>query len=199
MTLSPTASASATTSAAILRAHAEQQFASELEALVKSDTRPRPPSWRLSPWAVALYLLGGKTDDGAEITPKYTFGHGQYPDLGTHPLGGWVDWDLPLWNTFSPSGRNDYVGHDTPNLKELMVKHRQELDPKKRLSIAHEWQREVAKEMVIIPFPGNATSFSLGWPWLGNWGWHQVAGGGTAQQEVLVNWFYDKSKDTRTT
>jgi ABC-type transport system substrate-binding protein len=131
------------------------------------------------------------------ITPKYTFGHAQYPDLGTHPLGGWVDWDLPLWNTFSPSGRNDYVGHDTPALKELMVKHRQELDPKKRVVIAEDWQRAVAKEMVIVPFPGNATSFSLAWPWLSNWGWYVVAGGGTAQQETVPNWWYDKSKDTR--
>ena len=56
---------------AILRAHAEHQFAAELDALARSDARPRPPNWRLSPWAVATYLLGGRTDDGIEITPKY--------------------------------------------------------------------------------------------------------------------------------
>jgi MoxR-like ATPase len=56
---------------AILRAHAEQQFAGELEALAHSDQRPRPPSWRLSPWAVATYLLGGRAENGVEITPKY--------------------------------------------------------------------------------------------------------------------------------
>jgi hypothetical protein len=64
-------SAPSTNGLAILRAHAEQQFAHELDALVQSDTRPRPPSWRLSPWAVATYLLGGRTERGAEITPKY--------------------------------------------------------------------------------------------------------------------------------
>jgi hypothetical protein len=79
-----------------------------------------------------------------------------------------------------------------------MVKHRQELDPKKRIQISNDWQREVAKEMVIVPFPGNATSFSLAWPWLQNCGWYVVAGGGTAQQETMTNWWYDKSKDTRT-
>ena len=36
----------------VLRAHAEQQFADELEALERADDRPRPPGWRLSPWAV---------------------------------------------------------------------------------------------------------------------------------------------------
>jgi len=60
-----------TTTPAVLRAHAEQQFAHELDALARGDDRPRPPSWRMSPWAVATYLLGGRLDDGTEITPKY--------------------------------------------------------------------------------------------------------------------------------
>jgi MoxR-like ATPase len=51
----------------VLRPHAEQQYADELAALERVDDRPRPPHWRLSPWAVCTYLLG----DGAEITPKY--------------------------------------------------------------------------------------------------------------------------------
>ena len=55
----------------LLRQHAEQQFAGELTALAKADTRPRPPSWKLSPWAVATYLLGGTLDDGTVISPKY--------------------------------------------------------------------------------------------------------------------------------
>jgi MoxR-like ATPase len=56
-----------------LRAHAEQEFAQELAALVKHDQKPKPPNWKLSPWAVATYLLGGKAGDTA-ITPKY-IGH----------------------------------------------------------------------------------------------------------------------------
>jgi hypothetical protein len=55
----------------ILRLHAEQQFAPELEELAKHDQRPRPPNWRLSPWAVRTYLLGGILDNGFEVTPKY--------------------------------------------------------------------------------------------------------------------------------
>ncbi|PXY30253.1 ATPase [Prauserella sp. PE36] len=55
----------------ILRAHAEVQHAEELAALARSDGRPRPPNWRLSPWAVATYVLGGETPDGTPITPKY--------------------------------------------------------------------------------------------------------------------------------
>ncbi|HEX2042826.1 MAG TPA: AAA family ATPase [Acidimicrobiales bacterium] len=55
----------------ILRAHAEAAFADELAALAASDDRPRPPNWRLSPWAVTTYLLGGRLDDGTVLSPKY--------------------------------------------------------------------------------------------------------------------------------
>src|SRR5579885_2211396 len=56
---------------AVLREHAEQQYAEELAELAKVDDRQRPPNWKLSPWAVRTYLLGGKLPNGFEITPKY--------------------------------------------------------------------------------------------------------------------------------
>jgi len=57
--------------AEILRQHAEEQFAEELAALAATDTRQRPPNWRLSPWAVTVYLLGGTLENGVTISPKY--------------------------------------------------------------------------------------------------------------------------------
>jgi MoxR-like ATPase len=55
----------------VLRPHAEQEYQAELAALAAADDRPRPPGWRLSPWAVTTYLLGGRAADGTVITPKY--------------------------------------------------------------------------------------------------------------------------------
>jgi len=55
----------------LLREHAEHQFAEELEQLAQADDRARPPNWKLSPQAVALYLMGCKLNNGFEITPKY--------------------------------------------------------------------------------------------------------------------------------
>ncbi len=55
----------------ILRPHAEQQYAEELAQLAQVDTRTRPPNWKLSPWAVATYILGGQLENGYVITPKY--------------------------------------------------------------------------------------------------------------------------------
>ncbi|WP_161327513.1 AAA family ATPase [Streptomyces sp. SID5789] len=54
-----------------LRPHAEQAFGAELAALASQDDHPRPARWKLSPWAVATYLLGGTLPDGTVITPKY--------------------------------------------------------------------------------------------------------------------------------
>lgn len=56
---------------AILRQHAEEQFAEELTALQAVDERQKPPNWLLSPWAVATYIMGGELEDGTEISAKY--------------------------------------------------------------------------------------------------------------------------------
>jgi MoxR-like ATPase len=56
---------------AILRQHAEQEYAEELEQLAKEDERARPPNWQLSPWAVVTYLMGGELSNGFVVSPKY--------------------------------------------------------------------------------------------------------------------------------
>ncbi|MFJ4687721.1 AAA family ATPase [Streptomyces sp. NPDC091377] len=56
---------------AAIRPHAENAFAGELAALAAQDDRPRPARWKLSPWAVTTYLLGGTLPDGTVVSPKY--------------------------------------------------------------------------------------------------------------------------------
>lgn len=70
---------------AALRAHAEHQFAEELAELAKVDKRPRPPSWKLSPWAVRTYVMGGKLENGYEVTPKYV-GNGRLVEIAVATL-----------------------------------------------------------------------------------------------------------------
>jgi len=65
-----------------LRPHAEEAYAAELVALEAVDDKPRPPRWRLSPWAVVTYLMGGTLPDGTEISAKYI---GAQPLLGVNP------------------------------------------------------------------------------------------------------------------
>jgi MoxR-like ATPase len=69
----------------LLRRPAEEEFADELVALEAADDRPRPPRWRLSPWAVVTYLLGGTLPDGTGISPKYV-GHRRLVELAVATL-----------------------------------------------------------------------------------------------------------------
>ncbi len=69
----------------VLRAHAEDLFVAELTALAANDDRVRPPQWRLSPWAVVTYLLGGRLADGTEISPKY-LGHRRLVEVAVATL-----------------------------------------------------------------------------------------------------------------
>ncbi|MEO8022563.1 AAA family ATPase [Polaromonas sp.] len=55
----------------VLRRHAEDQFAEELAEIGKVDRRQRPANWKMSPWGVVSYLMGGKLDNGFEVSAKY--------------------------------------------------------------------------------------------------------------------------------
>jgi MoxR-like ATPase len=57
--------------ATILRQHAEELFAQELEELKKQDSDKLPTNWNLSPQSVVTYLVGGKLKNGFEVSPKY--------------------------------------------------------------------------------------------------------------------------------
>jgi MoxR-like ATPase len=70
---------------AVLRQHAEQQYAEELAELSKQDTRQRPPNWKLSPWAVKMYLMGGTLANGFVISPKY-IGNGRLIEIAVATL-----------------------------------------------------------------------------------------------------------------
>lgn len=55
----------------ILRQPAEVTYQAELDALIAEDSGDKPTNWSLTPRAVVQYLMGGKTADGVDITPKY--------------------------------------------------------------------------------------------------------------------------------
>jgi MoxR-like ATPase len=67
----PTDASGQTGDGRVLRPHAEQRDVTELTALAELDDRARPPGWRLSPWAVVTYLLGGPLPNGQVVVPKY--------------------------------------------------------------------------------------------------------------------------------
>jgi MoxR-like ATPase len=76
--------ASVGASTEMLRAPAEILYAEELEQLIKTDTHPKPPGWRMSPRAVAIYISGGKAGT-MTITPKY-IGHKRLVEIAISTL-----------------------------------------------------------------------------------------------------------------
>lgn len=55
----------------VLRGHAEDLYALELEELKKQDSGKRPANWQLTPQSVVTYLVGGTLSNGFEVSPKY--------------------------------------------------------------------------------------------------------------------------------
>lgn len=55
----------------VLRGHAEDLYALELEELKKQDSGRRPANWQLTPQSVVTYLVGGTLSNGFEVSPKY--------------------------------------------------------------------------------------------------------------------------------
>lgn len=79
---------------------------------------------------------------------------------------------------------------------QMIEAQRKELNEKKRTQLIQDWQKYVATTMPMVPYPGQANTFSLAWPWLGNYGvyraWDTEAGRETTETKL---WF-DKSKYT---
>ncbi|MEO1434557.1 MAG: ATPase, partial [Bacteroidota bacterium] len=69
----------------LLRLHAEEQYAQELEWLKASDDKPKPPNWQLSPWAVVEYLAGTDLGKGKAIETKY-FGNRRLLEIAVATL-----------------------------------------------------------------------------------------------------------------
>ncbi len=71
-------------SGGVLRATAEQLYATELEALIAEDKHEKPPGWKMSARAVHTYICGGKAGK-LEISPKY-IGHSRLVEIAIATL-----------------------------------------------------------------------------------------------------------------
>jgi ABC-type transport system substrate-binding protein len=130
--------------------------------------------------------------------PTYLRARAQYEGIA-YCAGGGGDLDAYLWGRWAPGSGDDmvYDWSRVPGLEEIMLRFRREIDEKKRLAAVHDFQREMAKQMPAMMFPGVATNFTLYWPWMGNAGVHRTPAGTGVTIPHLYTW-YDKSKDTRT-
>ncbi|HLF79402.1 MAG TPA: ABC transporter substrate-binding protein [Dehalococcoidia bacterium] len=131
------------------------------------------------------------------ITAKYTFTKGDWDGITFQPVAGYPDLDLLLWASFHPSGRNSWVAKPIPKVTELMEKHRREFDEDKRVELVRDIQKEMSLQMPFLPRMGIGQDYTLAWPFLANYQVHDTyPAGNNYSQEVLTQYWYDKSKDT---
>ena len=131
--------------------------------------------------------------------PEYLRKRAQVEGMYYVPGGGGPDMDLALWGRWAPGSGDDFIYDwaNVPGLEDIMKRHRRELDDKKRVAINHEFQKEMAKQMPVVLFPGQATAFNFHWPWLGNGALYQAWQITSHPAEATIHNWYDKSKDTR--
>jgi ABC-type transport system substrate-binding protein len=145
------------------------------------------------------FVLDRKVMDySSEYQPKYNRSTLYDGIASFQVVSGLPDWNMTMWNVTAPGVRNAYINawEDVPGLRDIMVKHRDEADPAKRISIAQDWQKLLANEMPYIPYsqPDGAATFSFAQPWFGNFGVYKSWGSTTEMADVSINYWHDKSK-----
>jgi len=145
----------------------------------------------------------------AEATEKYNT---TYPPDPTGPTRSWGNWvglrtgidsggpdpasyihqmyhkDGGRFLGYNPNGVASPDGD--PTINELVEKMRTEFDEKKRIELAHEFQRYHAKTAYRFRYPGGATTISLWWPAVQNLGvWV-----GESFKRVWTNEWIDQTK-----
>lgn len=91
-----------------------------------------------------------------------------------------------------------FKGTDTIDTKmdQMIEAQRRELDATKRAQLIKDWQKYAATTMPTIPFPGQGSTFTFSWPWLGNYGVFRAWDGESARFSAAEHLWFDKSKYT---
>jgi len=88
---------------------------------------------------------------------------------------------------FDLAGKGD--GSGDPQVDQLILKAKSEVDTEKRRALAYELQRYVAKAVWCISEPGTADTFELAWPALAN---YRVFNGD--RRTPAFTWWLDETK-----
>ena len=81
-----------------------------------------------------------------------------------------------------------------PETDRMIEAMRLEFNMAKRFQMIHDFQRMMAGKMRLLLWPGDATTFTLAWPWVGNAGVYHAYGTYGAPTESLTHLWFDQSK-----
>ena len=116
-----------------------------------------------------------KVSTPARLTGGHDFNGAAYARVASFP-----EIDSYFANHLTPGGSYFKFEENFPPADDqwyqLLNAQRVEQDPQKRVSIIQDFQRYAAKKMYVIAYPGQASTFSLSWPWAGNVGTYATRG-----------------------
>ncbi len=133
-------------------------FAAEAGIRIKTDPVNWNTDWRPK-YADSLGDYEGMSFRGS---PEFHPDPAERAFAAYHPQGG------QLYTGFFSDDSSFQKGD--PRLTAILEKTRQEFDAKKRIELMHDFQRIEAEGMYRPRLPGNATTFSMRWPSLRNFG-----------------------------
>jgi ABC-type transport system substrate-binding protein len=139
--------------------------------------------------------------EGADWRKNYFNGGGLHSTGGLameQGPGGSGDIDAQFavrWNVgAAPQAMLHEVYPFYEKIQSLIAEQRSELDPERRASLILEIEREAALVMPFVPWPGEASDFSLAWPHFGNFR-TLIYVSLTPHNEVWPIYWYDQAND----
>jgi ABC-type transport system substrate-binding protein len=138
-------------------------------------------------------------DYQTEWVPKYVYAKGDCNGISVLPVYTYPDVGGSMYGVYHTNGRYGYGNFQgkqgDPQSDQMIEAQLKEFDVGKRKAIIQQWQQYMANQMTCVPFPGQAETFSLAWPWLSNFGVYRYWLDGWADESYPYLWF-DKSKFT---
>lgn len=139
-------------------------------------------------------------DYQTDYLPKYYFAQGDFKGIAVGASTQFPEVDQYLFAYYHSKGSRQKVALKGANgdatSDKLIEQQRSELDAKKRAAIIQDWQKHVAGTMPMIPYPGQANTFSLFWPWVGNYGVFRAWDTESGRDRTETALWFDKSKYT---
>jgi ABC-type transport system substrate-binding protein len=131
-----------------------------------------------------------------EYLRTYYFGRGDFrPAIVVGAFTTYPDVGQYMMAYYHSQGARQKVGDGDSRSDQLIEQQLQEIeDEERRTELIKEWQRYMADQMLIVPYPGQSRSFTVVWPWVGNFGYFRGYHAYTLPSETLIHWWYDKSK-----
>ena len=135
-------------------------------------------------------------DYQTDYLPNYYFAQGNFrPSIVVGAMTTYPDVGQFMLAYYHSQGARQKVGSGDSRSDRLIEQQMAEVeDEERRIELVREWQRYMAEQMLIVPYPGQSQGFSVNWPWVGNIGYYRAYHAYTAPTETLIYWWYNKSK-----